>query len=148
MARATRRTHHPAADRPRRADQRGYGVVDFIDPYRPLRRGGLGVGRPRDPAGAAPAIRSAGGRAVPGTAVTAAERYGVFERRWVAIDQFAAGTSRSRGCWRWRSAPARSWSPADDWAEILVQAVAFAHVQVSLGCRGFTTWRSGRFGAD
>jgi hypothetical protein len=36
--------------------------------------------------------------------------------------------------------------PCDDWAEVLVQAAAFAHVQVSPGCRGYTTWSSGRGG--
>jgi hypothetical protein len=34
----------------------------------------------------------------------------------------------------------------DDWAELLVQLAAFAHVRVSLGCRGYATWSSGRAG--
>jgi len=45
------------------------------------------------------------------------------------------------------------WSPAaaspelcDDWAEVLVQAAAFAHVRGSPGCRGYTSWSSGRAG--
>jgi hypothetical protein len=32
----------------------------------------------------------------------------------------------------------------DDWAELLVQLAAFAHVRTSPGCRGYTTWSSGR----
>ncbi|HEX8106624.1 MAG TPA: hypothetical protein VF516_02800 [Kofleriaceae bacterium] len=30
--------------------------------------------------------------------------------------------------------------------EVLVQAAAFAHIQASPGCRGYTTWSSGRAG--
>jgi hypothetical protein len=40
------------------------------------------------------------------------------------------------------------WSPVaepcDDWAEVLVQTAAFGHIRVSPGCRGYTTWNSGR----
>jgi hypothetical protein len=32
----------------------------------------------------------------------------------------------------------------DDWAELLVQLAAFAHVRGSPNCRGFTMWISGR----
>jgi hypothetical protein len=32
----------------------------------------------------------------------------------------------------------------DDWAELLVQAAAFAHVRVSPSCRGYTIWSAGR----
>ena len=45
------------------------------------------------------------------------------------------------------------WSPAEaspeshaDWADVLVQAAAFAHIRVSPSCRGFTTLSSGRVG--
>jgi hypothetical protein len=34
----------------------------------------------------------------------------------------------------------------DDWAELLVQLAAFSHIRVSPGCRGYTTWSSGRAG--
>jgi hypothetical protein len=37
-------------------------------------------------------------------------------------------------------------SPCHDWADSIVQAAAFAHVRVSPGCRGYTTWSSGRAG--
>jgi hypothetical protein len=70
--------------------------------------------------------------------VTAAERCGAFERRWAAIEQLVQGV-----------APIQ-WSPAaepcHDCAELLVQTAAFAHVRVSPGCRGYTTWSSGRAG--
>jgi hypothetical protein len=63
-------------------------------------------------------------------------------RRWAVIDQLVTTPI--------------PWSPpaevddivqlCDDWAEILVQAAAFAHVRGSPGCRGYTTWSSGRAG--
>jgi hypothetical protein len=34
----------------------------------------------------------------------------------------------------------------DDWAELLVQFAAFAHVRVSPDCRGYTHWSSGGAG--
>jgi hypothetical protein len=86
--------------------------------------GGRGVDRDGDPAGAAAAIRSAGGRAVPGAAVTAAERYRAFERRWAAIDQLMAGVTPIP--WSLpaevRDGDGSRLEPCDDWAEILVQA--------------------------
>jgi hypothetical protein len=76
------------------------------------------------------------------------EAEAVYRRRerWTAIDEFAA------------SATPIPWSPAaevgddsgpepcDDWAEVLVQAAAFAHVRVSPDCRGYTALSSGRAG--
>ena len=42
---------------------------------------------------------------------------------------------------------AEAWpEPCDDWAEVLVQFAAFAHVRASPVCRGYTTWSSGRAG--
>jgi hypothetical protein len=70
----------------------------------------------------------------------AAERAAAAMRRWEVIDQLVTTPI--------------PWSPpaevddivqlCDDWAEVLVQAAAFAHVRVSPGCRGYTTWSSGR----
>jgi hypothetical protein len=62
-------------------------------------------------------------------------------QHWAAIEQLVQGVA------------AIPWSPVeaspeshDDWAEVLVQAAAFAHIRVSPSCRGFTTLSSGRVG--
>jgi len=47
-----------------------------------------------------------------GAAVTAAERYGAFERHWAAIDQFVAGVIPIPWSLARRSPSARGWSPA------------------------------------
>jgi hypothetical protein len=66
------------------------------------------------------------------------------EHRWAAVDQLLRGVAPIH----W-SPPAEvddTVPPCDDWAEVLVQAAAFAHVRGSPGCRGYTTWSSGRAG--
>jgi hypothetical protein len=59
-------------------------------------------------------------------------------QHWAAIEQLVQGV-----------API-PWSPAaepcHDWAELLVQLAAFAHVRVSPDCRGYTHWSSGGAG--
>jgi hypothetical protein len=62
--------------------------------------------------------------------------------RWAVIDQLVTTPIQ------W-SSPAEVDDPAqpcDDWAEVLLQAAAFAHVRLSPSCRGYTTWSSGRVG--
>jgi hypothetical protein len=64
----------------------------------------------------------------------AAERWAVIDRllQGVAPIPWLAGRGLQEQC--------------DDWAEALVQAATFAHVRCSPGCRGYTTWSSGRAG--
>jgi hypothetical protein len=61
--------------------------------------------------------------------------------RWAAVDRLVEGTTPIP----WSPAET-SPEPCDDWVEVLVQAAAFAHIRVSPGCRGYTTWSSGRAG--
>ena len=62
--------------------------------------------------------------------------------RWAAIDQLVAGLTPIS----WTLVDAPTPGPCDDWAEVLVQAAAFAHVRVSPDCRGYTHWSSGGAG--
>jgi hypothetical protein len=57
------------------------------------------------------------------------------EQRWAVIDQLVQGGAPIP----WSTLEV-SQEPCDDWAEVLVQAAAFAHVRVS------PTWSSGRAG--
>jgi hypothetical protein len=61
--------------------------------------------------------------------------------RWALIDQLLQGVAPIP----WSTVEA-SPEHCVDWAEVLVQAAAFAHVRVSLSCRGYTSWSSGRAG--
>lgn len=79
--------------------------------------------------------------------MTAAERYWAFERRWAAIDQLVPGVTPIPWSLAAEVCDGSRLEPCDDRAEILVQAAAFAHVRVSPGCRGYTTWSSGRAGS-
>jgi hypothetical protein len=66
------------------------------------------------------------------------------EHRWAAVDELVKSITPIP----W-SPPAKvddTVQPCDDWAEVLVQAAAFAHIRASIGCRGYTTWSSGRAG--
>jgi hypothetical protein len=72
------------------------------------------------------------------------ETEAVYRReRWAAINQLVQDITPIP----W-SPPAEASQPGlcDDWAEVLVQAAAFAHVRGSPGCLGYTTWSSGRAG--
>ena len=67
--------------------------------------------------------------------------------RWAAIERLAQGInpvpwSAEEACES--SQPGR----CDDWAEMLLQLAAFAHIRVSPTCRGYTTWSSGREGCS
>jgi hypothetical protein len=66
-----------------------------------------------------------------GAAVTAAERYRAFERRWAALDQLVTGVTPIPWSLAAEVRDGSRLEPRDDWAEILVQAAAFAHVRVS-----------------
>jgi hypothetical protein len=115
------------------------------------RRGRSGVDRHRDPAGPAALVRAARGRAVPGAGVTA----GVIQATAIAEaftpDQVAAFAGALEAVAR-RPIRAGQLVAAsdvylrDDWAELLVQLAAFGHIRISPGCRGYTTWSSGRAG--
>ncbi len=61
------------------------------------------------------------------------------EQRWAAVKRLVQGITPIP----WSPSEA-SPEPLDDWAEVLVQVAAFAHVRVSPICRGFTSWSSGR----
>ena len=63
-------------------------------------------------------------------------------QRWAVVDQLAQGVAPIQ----WTPADTPAPEPCDDWAEVLVQAAAFAHVRGSPRCRGYTTWSSGRAG--
>jgi hypothetical protein len=72
------------------------------------------------------------------------ETEAVYRReRWAAINRLVQDITPIP----W-SPPAEALQPGpcDDWAEVLVQAAAFAHVRASPSCRGYTTWSSGRAG--
>jgi site-specific DNA recombinase len=66
--------------------------------------------------------------------------------RGAAIDQLVAGGTPSTWSQVAEVSAESQLEPCDDWAEVLVQAAAFAHVRGSPGCRGYTTWSSGRAG--
>jgi hypothetical protein len=55
--------------------------------------------------------------------------------RWAAVDQLVQNVDPI------------PWSPAaepcHDWAELIVQTAAFAHVRAAPDCRGYTHWSSG-----
>jgi hypothetical protein len=97
------------------------------------------------PLGAAE-IRLAGGTATPlATKADVQKLYNPVRRhreRWAVIDQLVAGLAPIQ----WMPVAPLAPEPCDDWAEVLVQAAAFAHVRVSPDCRGYTHWSSGGAG--